>query len=79
MPLVPGPIGAGNWYTRYNNLSQQCLFPTATGSTVTYSLGDVAQDPGPNVVSYSPPPFDVVAIAGPEAAGFADYPLTVIP
>jgi len=79
LPLVPGPVAPANWYTRYNNLRQECLTPVAIGSTVTYPLGATIADPGPNVVSYSPPPFDVVAASGPVAPAFADFPLTVVP
>lgn len=75
-PITAGVLDVTNWFVRVGNRSQS-LF-TATAIAPNYvellSIGS-GPDIGPDVVSYSPPPFDVVGPGGP-AAAFADFPIT---
>jgi len=69
-----------NWQVRVNNV----LYRPATAAVETfsrraarlYNLIPGFGDMGPNAVSFSPPPFDVVSSeSGLPAAAFAEYPL----
>lgn len=69
---------AANWFARFANISYQILavqspFP----NFVRLSLQAPGPNHGPNVVSYSPPPFDVVEQAPPNTpvVAFTDFPL----
>lgn len=74
--LTPGPLNAGNWFIREANTAWLPIGPTAVlPNRVSIDLFGLGPDVGPDVVSYSPPPFDVVGPGGP-AAAFADYPIT---
>jgi len=75
-PVVPGAPHRANWYVRYSNNSRIIDAVSADGSVVTISLGFGSADPGPNVVSYSPPPHDLVSLYGGEpVAAWADWPI----
>lgn len=52
---------------------------TAAGSVVTGRLTGFLPDPGPDVCSFSPPPFDVLSDKGLPAAAFVNYPLVLLP
>jgi hypothetical protein len=80
MPLNHAVVDGANWFVRTNN--QEYAIHTAEAGIplvdqVFIRGGLVGPNPGPNVVSFSPPPFDVTA--GPRnvpAPAFADFPLT---
>lgn len=65
-----------NWFVRVGGFSQNIVsaLAVAPNQVLVTSFG-AGPDPGPDVVSYSPPPFDVVGPTGP-AAAFSDYPIT---
>jgi len=79
-PLVPGALDPANWFLRFNNTFISPLVipgnPSAAGSTVSIIFFTAGPDPGPDVVSFSPPPNDVVSLATAiPAAAFSDFPL----
>lgn len=78
LPLVAGGLDIGNWFVRFGGLSWALTNGAAGGSQVNLQgSGGSVPDAGPDVVGYSPPPFDVLASVGAvPAAGFADFPLT---
>lgn len=52
---------------------------TIAGFTVTFTAALGFPALGPNRVTYSPPPFDVISLGGVPAPPFADFPLTAVP
>lgn len=74
--ITPGVLALGNWFARFGNIKLGLTNATAFAPNRVQltALGGGA-DPGPDVVSYSPPPFDVIGPGGP-AAAFTDFPLT---
>ena len=79
-PLKAGTSAVGNWFVRENNSR---LTPLArlviSDFTVSGALGLPLLNFGADVVSYTPPPFDVVGMNGLRLESFADFPLTVVP
>lgn len=74
-PLQAGPVDVPNWTFRGNGNSYDPVTAVAVLDRVqgTSTISD--PDPGADVVSYAPPPFDVKSAPGIEAAAFADFPL----
>jgi len=80
-PLVPGVLNLANWSVRHSN-TRYAMFDAGVGpfqpeSVVIHYIPPGVPDPGPDVVTYSPPPFDVVG--DPDlvpAAAFTDFPIT---
>lgn len=69
-------IDTDNWVVRLANNLWETTSASVTGARVTLTIGGFAvPDVGPNVVSFSPPPFDVLSTPGLPAAAFADFPL----
>lgn len=75
-----GPLDPANWFIRHTN-QEWDVFAAAVlpglESQVKIDTNAGPANVGPDVVSYSPPPFDVVA--GPRrvpAAAFAGFPIT---
>jgi len=78
-PLRPDPaLETTNWFVRYNGQAPLVQTALAVANRVVLSLGMGPANPGPSVVSFSPPPDDVQAAAPPHppTAAFADFPLT---
>lgn len=74
--LAIGPLAAGNWTIRIGNFDRQpTVAVVVPPDTVRVTHLPVFPNPGPDVVSFSPPPFDVVGPGGP-AVAFADFPIT---
>lgn len=75
-PLTPGVLDHTNWFVRVGDFARgpgsAVMVPPNVVKVTTIGF---APDPGPNVVGYSPPPFDVIGPGGP-AAAFADFPIT---
>lgn len=79
-PLIGGVSNKNNWFVRQNNFKQPVQAPPIiAGNQVTALTNFPVLDIGPDVVTFTPPPFDVVATNGLPAAAFADFPLTVVP
>lgn len=68
-------LDPGNWFVRWNNNQQEVLAASALDSVVTLTLDAQAPNAGPDVVNYSPPPFDVLADCGTPVAAFAGLAL----
>lgn len=79
-PLQPAVLHPGNWRIRETNQVHTGLAPcTAAGSLVTCGMSAGIANLGPDIVDYLPPPFDVLSVPGVAAAGFTDFPLTLLP
>jgi hypothetical protein len=77
LALVAGPLDFGNWTFRLTN--HRYLVTVATAAAAHIDCGgaiDTGADPGPDAISYFPPPFDVRTPAGGLADLFTDYPIT---
>ncbi len=78
-PILSNPaLDPSNWFVRRSNNSFTFSLLKAVGGVVELTTLSPTINPGPDVVSYSPPPFDVLsdtARAVP-APAFADFPLT---
>jgi len=78
-PLRPDPaLETANWFVRHNGQAPLVHAALAVADRVVLSLGIGPGNPGPNVVSFNPPPFDVQEAAPPHepTAAFSDFPLT---
>jgi hypothetical protein len=78
--LTPAVLDVPNWFVRWGG-NQITLTAAAAGgfpfgARVLLTKGLTVGSPGPNVVSFSPPPFDVTAlVGGAPAVAFANFPL----
>jgi hypothetical protein len=76
-PLVAGVLNAGNWFVRVGGNSYGITSAISLIPAVLLTLGAPVLNPGPNVVSYSPPPFDVLSSGSlVPAEAFSDFPVT---
>jgi len=77
---VPGVLEHENWFARINGRLYSFNAAVAAGSRVSLAGAvDTGPDPGPDVVHYMPPPFDVQTPAGGLAAAFNDFPISEEP
>ena len=75
-PLLPGDTwNVANWFVRWNNQEWPVTKVTTLGAQVALDLGLAFLNLGADVVSYSPPPFDVTGLHDNPVEAFADYPL----
>lgn len=66
-----------NWSLRIVDNRWTPIAASTSGDTVSLTLGGFPMpDPGPDVASYSPPLFDVIATNGLPAAAFIDFPVS---
>ena len=78
--LNPQAIDSANWTFRANNNRRQAVGATVVGNEVLANSVMIGADPGPDVVDYSPPPFDVRGFPDlAEVFAFTDFPLDVLP
>lgn len=80
--LTAAPIDGANWTGRYaGQLFSGPVGPgmIAAGSIVSGVMSAGLVNPGADVTHYNPPPFDVLSNYGVAAAGFVDFPTTVVP
>lgn len=78
--IVEGALDPLNWFVRFDGLRRDILTVTvALPGTVVIRTTFTAIDAGPDIVSYSPPPLDVISNTARRipAAAFADFPLHV--
>jgi hypothetical protein len=78
--LQPGLLDHTNWTVRYNNLAFTISTAAIAGPQprtvgLYYNLPGLPS-PGPNIVNYAPPPFDVQNLYGDKAATFSGFPVT---
>lgn len=76
-PLAAGPLAAANYFMRAGNVIWGALTAGASDNQVTGSAEPGGIDVGADIISYTPPPFDVTTPLGLPAAAFADFPLVV--
>lgn len=76
-PLQPGAVDTSNWAIRASDMDRNILSAVATGSQVGGASSVGSANEGPDIVTYSPPPFDVLNLSSQAAIAFADFPLTV--
>lgn len=78
VPLVDMGLFTHNWTARINGHVRDIITAVVTGSTVLLGSTQGVADPGPDVVSFDPPPFDLVSEGGlVPAPAFTDYPVVV--
>ncbi|MBA7570165.1 hypothetical protein ES708_11912 [subsurface metagenome] len=77
VPIKSADLSVGNWFVRHGGMEWAVTPAIASAGHVRLTLGGPMANPGADVVSFSPPPFDVVSIGGlVPAPAFADFPLT---
>lgn len=82
-PLVPSPaLNTDNWFLRFNNFSLNIVLVrivAGTPTVVRLTVSGQAINAGPDIVSFFPPPFDVVSNTAVQVAApaFTDFPLGV--
>ncbi len=76
---VAAPLDTGNWFIRFSGRSQTVIAASAVGGIVRVLTSGIVSNPGPNVVSFSPPPFDVISdtVRPLRAEAFTDFPIHV--
>lgn len=74
--LKPGSLDAANWSWRYGNLRFVPTAAVAIAARVTVDATAGPGDPGPDVCSYDPPPFDVRSLDDVAAVAFAAFPIS---
>lgn len=76
-PLQPAVLDFGNWAM---NATDTIFLPSSASSSGSVISGASAASiisPGPDVITYTPPPFDVLSVPGLPAVAFTDFPLVV--
>lgn len=79
--LPDAALNTDNWFVRFNNFSLNIVLARiapATPFIVRLTISGQAINMGPDVVSFFPPPFDVISdtVVEVPAPGFTDFPLT---
>jgi len=75
-PLVTDNLNLANWSIVFGGKAYTATVAAAAGALVTLTVAMGAGAPGPDRVTYTPPPFDVRTAAGGFAPAFLDYPIT---
>ena len=68
-----------NWFLRIGPNRRTVTSASAVASSVLIATSPGPVDPGPQVISFSPPPFDVLSVPGMPMLAFAGFPVTTIP
>lgn len=77
VPIHATALDVGNWFVRHGGQAWTVTGVAGGALGVTVVLAGSVPDVGPDVVSYSPPPFDVLSAGGlVPAPAFADYAIT---
>ena len=76
-PLQAATLDFTNWAMRASGTIFLPTSASASGSIVTGASTGAIPDLGPDVVAYTPPPFDVLSVPGLPAVAFTDFPLVV--
>lgn len=72
-----GALDLANWTVRWNNLVWTVSAALAVGNQVQLAGAAGAGNPGADVVSFAPPPFDVLTLENDRpVVAFTDFPLT---
>lgn len=76
-PLAPGVPDLSNWTFRFAGTRYSCILPASiSDNKVTLQGSNQGPDPGPDVCTYSPPPFDIENLEGAPAVAFTNFPIT---
>ena len=75
--LEPGPLNVPNWALVANGSDFVPSTAVASGNIVSGASAMGSESAEPNVISWAPPPFDVVNAIGQPSFAFAGFPLTV--
>ena len=75
--LQPGALDTANWDFRVANNLRPLVSAVASGAVVSVVTSGANPSIGPNAVSYSPPPFDVLNASNQAAVAFLNFPLVV--
>lgn len=79
-PLKRGAAwDTANWFVRWSNLTRPVVNVTTVDAQVVLQLDAGVLSPGGDVVSFSPPPFDIEGLWQNPVQAFTDYPLIVCP
>lgn len=79
-PLQANPaLNIPNWFIRADDKTRGPVTAIAAGSDVTITTGLPFVQVGPDVVSYSPPPFDLISANALPVDAFADFSISVVP
>ncbi len=71
------PSEHSTWTVRYNNFIYTATAAGISGAAITVSLTQAGADAGADVISYTPPPADVVTrLSDLPVLAFADFPVT---
>lgn len=75
--LQPGPYNLANWTWRVGGVTYECAEATRLSSPNRILLQgiDLVPEAGPDQISYNPPPFDVLDLAGNPLATILQAPL----
>jgi hypothetical protein len=78
-PLVDdAAIDTANWTVRIADVTRTVVLAEVSAGIVVLQLAVGAADPGDDVVSFDPPPDDVIGASGLlPAPGFTDFPVTI--
>ncbi len=76
--LMPAMLARSNWFLRIYDQAYLILSAEAAMDSVILTGIPGMVDPGANIVSYSPPPFDVLSWQGEAAEAFSDLPVEVV-
>lgn len=81
LPLSLGALDVSNWFVRWGGSRRAIASADAMSFNglegVRLAFGLPFPEPGPDVVSYSPPPFDLKGLTDVPVAAFADFPITL--
>jgi hypothetical protein len=77
IPVADGVgLDTANWFIRLNNKAPTVLsVSNVSGFTMITFAGGLAS-PGPDTVSYRPPPYDIATADGTLAPAFEGFPIT---
>lgn len=74
--LVPAALDPGTWTIRHADQNFVVQAAAALTNEVTLTHAPGLADLGPDVVNYTPPPYDVISLGGLVPAGaFLNFPL----
>lgn len=74
--LIDNPaLAVANWTVRYLGNNYTVSAAAADGIVVTLTVAVGAPDPGLDIVSFTPPPHDLISANGRPVLEFIDFPL----
>jgi hypothetical protein len=70
-------LDTSQWEVRYNNNAYAITGVETAGTLCTVSVAVGGSDPGPDIVTFAPPPIDLVTLlSNLPVLAFTNYPLT---